>query len=234
MQETSAVTIDTSMFSSKDAFDIALQRTGHLKSNLAFRCWAMGWSTPLRFEAWLRKADIVNGALADAQREFEEIASYLGDCRVSRIVDIGCGHALIDIFFWLRYQCSLHLIDIENTHSRYHDFHETGAGYASLEAAKLFLTANGVPSISIQLTNPRGMEPIDRDCDIVMSLLSCGFHYPVATYGDFVRSALRSGGIFIFDMRKGTNQESFLDSFCRHEIISESLKYLRIAAIKGD
>jgi SAM-dependent methyltransferase len=226
--------IDTSMFSSKDAFDIGLQRTAHLKSRLAFRCWTMGWSAPLRFEAWLRRTAIVNGALSDAQREFEEIASYIGYQRISRIVDIGCGHALIDLFFWRRYRCTIHLVDIESTSAHHHDLHETGAGYASLDAAKLFLTANGVPPSSVRLTNPQRRPLKDSDCDIVMSLLSCGFHYPAATYGDFVKSALRPGGAFIFDMRKRSGQEAFLDGFCRHDVIRDTAKYQRVAAVNGN
>src|ERR1700733_4227738 len=112
------------MFSPKDACNIALQRTSHLKSNLAFRLWTKGWSYPLQLESRLRRAAIVNGALSDAEMEFGESAVWLRSRQINRMVDIGCGHALIDLFFWRRYGCHLHVVDIEETPEHHHDFHK--------------------------------------------------------------------------------------------------------------
>src|SRR5262249_17432147 len=123
------------------------------------------------------------------------------------------GHALIDLFFWRS--------------AHHHDLHETGAGYASHDAAKSSLTANGVPSSSVQLTNPQRRPLKDSDCDIVMSLHSCGFHYPAATYGDFVTSALPPGGAFIFDMRKRSGQGTLFRWFL------SSLRHSRYAEISA-
>jgi SAM-dependent methyltransferase len=225
------MSVDVSMFSAKDAFDIGLQRTAHFKSHLAFRLWAWGIPQPLRIEALLRKKGIVSGAIDDAEREFAQIAGYLGSRPIDRMVDIGCGHALIDLFFSRRFGCHVHVVDIETTASHHHDFRSAGSGYASLQAAQAFLTKNGVPAVSIQATNPQKSPLVDDNCDIIMSLLSCGFHYPTETYASFIKAALKPGGIFLFDMRKSSGQESFLTQFERYDILEDAPKYQRIAAI---
>ncbi len=226
--------INISMFSAKDAFDIGLQRTAHFKNKAAFRIWTMGFPYALRLEAALHKERIIAGAIEDAEREFDVIAAYLGGAkRLERIVDIGCGHALIDLFFSRRFGCQVHLVDIEETDTHHHDFRDAGAGYASLQAASRFLTGNGVPASAIRATNPQKSELSDSGCDLVFSLLSCGFHYPASTYGDFVAKALKPGGVFIFDMRKNSNQEAFLDRFDIFDIIDDTAKYRRVAAVKA-
>jgi hypothetical protein len=223
-----------SMFSDEDAFNIGLQRTAHFKSNFAFRLWAtMGVPHLLRLEAKLRRESIINGALRDAGREFATIGDYLGERHLNRIVDIGCGQALIDLFFWRKFHCSIHLVDIEETKTHHHDFHKAGAGYASLAAAKKFLIGNDVDAQSIQTTNPQKTPLMDTECDLIFSLLSCGFHYPASTYSNFISSALKPGGMFIFDMRKNTEQDDFLEQFETFDIISVESKYRRIAAIKA-
>lgn len=222
-----------SMFSAEDAYNISLQRTDHIKFPFTFKLWAKGYPFALKWEAGLRKSAIINGAIADAKREFEQIAEYLGARPIKKIVDIGCGHALIDLFMWEKYQCDIHLVDIETTETHHHGYKDSGAGYASLEAAKNYLVANGVPAAKIEITNPQVTPLVDKNCDFIFSLLSCGFHYPAATYADFVAAALKPGGVFLFDLRKKSDQEDFLKGFARFEVVMDEPKYRRVAAVKG-
>ena len=220
-----------SMFSRNDAFDILLQRTAHVRSHLAFKMWARGFSLPLQAEAMLRRNQIVSGAYGDAEREFSEIAAYLDakGLKPKRVVDIGCGHALIDLLFATKFGVSLHLVDIERTDAQHHDFHTTGAGYASLGKARAYLEANGVASSLITTTNPQRETLTDPGADIVMSLLSCGFHYPAETYGPFIDKSLVPGGLVIMDIRKSSGQDEFLRRFSVVDTIHETPKYRRIA-----
>jgi SAM-dependent methyltransferase len=224
-------TVDTSMFSAHDAFDIGLQRTAHFRSKFGFRLWAAGFPHVLLLEARLRRSAIIAGALKDAENEFKVIADILPN-ELHRVVDIGCGHALIDLFFWRRFQCDIHLVDIEKTSTHHHDFHQSGSGYASLDAAHKFLVGNGVPSSIITRTNPHRTQLADSACDLIFSLLSCGFHYPASTYLQFIKIALRPGGIFLFDMRKDSGQEPFLREFSDYAVVEDKPKYLRIAATR--
>jgi hypothetical protein len=223
--------VDSSTLSIADAFNIALQRTEQLRLHLSFRLWTRGLPQLLFLEAAFRKRAIIQGALQDIEKEFNVIAKCVGERNVSSIVDIGCGQAFIDLFFWRRFKCMIHLIDIESSDNHHHGFYSSGAGYASLRSAKNFLVKNNVPADKIRLTNPKQGRPFDSNCDIIISLLSCGYHYPVETYQDFINSSLLPGGLFIFDMRKNSNQDHYLDRFARHDVIGEDPSYLRIAAV---
>ena len=223
---------DISMFSAEDAFNISLQRTSHIRIPLTFKLWAMGYPSALRFEATLRRRAIICGAIDDANREFENIKEYLGQRTIKKIVDIGCGHALIDLLFWQTFKCDIHLVDIESTKTHHHGFKNSGSGYASLVSAREYLIKNGVPEEKIRITNPNKSTLMDKNCDLIFSLLSCGFHYPASTYLNFIKTALKPNGVFLFDLRKKSNQEYFLDAFARSDILNETNKSMRIAAIK--
>ena len=94
-------------------------------------------------------------------------------------------------------------------------------------AAKVIYNAHGHPA------------PFDPDAgwwlpealDLVISLISWGFHYPVAVYADQVREILRPGGRVILDVRKGTDGREQLEArFPRVLQISETRKKERLCA----
>lgn len=231
--------IDLSPLTWRDAAQIALQRTDHLLrlpglGSPSYRLWRRDRPGLLLAEAWLRRRAILAGAAADIQAEFAALERFLGERRIERMVDIGCGHALIDVLFHRRYGCELHLVDIERSDTHRHDYHESGSGYASLRAARDLLVANGVPAERVRTTNPDREPLADRGCDLVLSLLSCGFHYPVRTYAAFAREALKPGGLFLVDLREGTGQEQDLAEagFAQILTVAEAPKRRRVAAVR--
>lgn len=229
--------IDLAPLSWRDAAEIGLQRTDHLVrlpglGSPSYRLWRRQLPGLLHAEAWLRRRAILEGVVADLVAEFQVLERFLGPRTIGRMVDIGCGHALIDLFFFRRYGSDLHLVDIETSERRYQDYHETGSGYASLRAARTFLERNGVPSARITTTNPSRETLADKGCDLVLSLLSCGFHYPVSTYTGFAQAALKPGGLFVVDLRKGTGQEADLASFAEVLTVADAPKRRRIAAVR--
>lgn len=229
--------IDCSVLSWRDVADIGLQRTEHLArfpviGSPSLRFWASGRPAPLYGEALLRRNQILRGVVDDVRREFAKIVHRLGLHTLDKIVDIGSGHAFIDLFFYRYFGCDIHLIDIERTTDRHHGYRQEGAGYASLRSARALLVSNGVPPPSIRVTNPTNEVPQDSGCDLIFSFLSCGFHYPLETYESFIDRALKSGGVFVFDLRKGTESPAFLGQFAECEVIDEGSKYQRIAARK--
>ena len=121
------------------------------------------------------------------------------------MTDIGCGYALIDLFLAQDFDCALTLIDLEQTDERHFGFEPTGSAYSDLETAASFLKSNGIAPARITTINP-DRQPVDdiRDQDLVMSLISCGFHYPWTTYESFFRDAVRPGGRIILDLRRKT------------------------------
>ena len=182
---------------------IGFQRTTQIsrKSRLA---WEAGDRAPLNAEAEQRRDAIFRGALAEVHAEFEPIRAGLAKAgRIPRhVVDIGCGQALNDVLMLKEYDPGFTLIDIEETPDQYHLWKESGAGYASLSAARAFLEDNG--ATGVRTLNPRldpaGLKTVSGD--LVTSLISCGFHYPIGEYLDLMLTSVKSGGAVILDLRQ--------------------------------
>jgi hypothetical protein len=229
--------MDFSTLSSSDVADVALQRTRHLLrvpllGRASYTLWSKGISLPLQLEARMRRKRILAGWQVDIESEFEQIAARSPERAFNRAVDIGCGHALIDVFIYRRYGSNITLVDIERTDNKHHEFQHKGAGYASLSAAASLLTANGVPEAAIETINPQSGAPISGLFDLAISLYSCGFHYPLSTYEHLFRDQISPGGVVICDVRKGTGQDEFFEDFSRREIIFEDSKSYRLVATR--
>ena len=220
-----------------DVAKIGLQRTAHLKrypflGRPSYKAWTRGDWGPLRREANKRRDKILHGAMQDIAVEFAVLEKYIGDRPVRKMMDIGCGHALISVLFWQRYNCDIHLVDIEQSDSTHHDYRDSGSGYASLAAAKAFLVFNGVPENRITITNPEN-EPLESsELDLILSVFSAGFHYPISTYTEFAIKSLKPGGMLIFDARDETGQEAMLTGFDPIEKVFKGLKHRKLAAYK--
>ena len=228
--------IDTRCFAARDVAAIALQRTTALArlplvGSLSYRAWARNVPIVLTVEAVVRRSAILKIALAEIETEYQVIKRAVGVRAIDRMMDIGCGHGLIDVYFYNDFNSRLHLVDIETNDEKRHDFAATGAGYASLAQARRFLVSNGVPDDFVVTTNPNVSAAVDENLDLIISLLSCGFHYPVAQYAQFARRALKPGGLFIFDLRKNSGQEDFFDLFPDYQVLEEREKSQRIAAV---
>ncbi len=183
---------------------IALQRTGYGKN-----------------------ADIAKCYEGDISRTYESIKAYLPE-NCSRILDIGCGLGGIDLMVYNHYNgnVELNLLDYSKVDDKIHyGYQNTGSIYNSLELSREFLVMNGVDESKIRIHNAENEFPIGR-FDVVLSILSCGFHYPVSTYLDKVKICL--GGVAIFDIRKDTDQiEELKANFNEVKVIAEYKKCYR-------
>jgi len=140
--------------------------------------------------------------------DYESIREYL-PAKAETIWDIGCGIAGIDVRLYHRYANPLvYLTDYSRVDGKiFYNFHEQTAVYNNLGAAVDLLTANGVMWEDIRLDDlgtSRRVRPMHAD--IVISLLSCGFHYPVAMYFDEILERTSTGSVLILDIRKGVKQ----------------------------
>lgn len=225
------------MLSVRDVADIGLQRTQHLYrlpwpfECLSYRAWARGFEAPLLLESRLRRRFILSGAWADAEREWEAIQSLLP--HDGSLCDIGCGHAFIDLAASKGAgDLRITLIDIERTQEKHHEFSHRGAGYSNLAQAKAFLVANGIAPARIAICNPQRQPLPDGPFDLILSLYSAGFHYPIAEYADFALTTLKPGGSLVFDMREGVDQSEALVGFSQVRHLDVSRKGIRMVATK--
>jgi len=147
---------------------------------------------------------------ADVALDYEMIRPHLPQ-RAAATLDIGCGMAGIDVLLWRHYGGPVvNLLDgTGNTEVRVL-FHEAMSPYNSMTVARRLLETNGVPAASIVEWPPDPNASV-APCDLIISLLSWGFHYPVLTYLALAVRCLRPGGRLILDVRKDSGGLELLD-----------------------
>jgi SAM-dependent methyltransferase len=146
-------------------------------------------------------------------KDYNMIKSYLPET-ASNILDIGCGLGLIDIALYHHYDQSVNLCLLDKTNNINEDTHIRGFNkeyvfYNSMDSTRDTLQTNGVSDQNI-ITYEVNDENLDKlketKFDVIMSLLSCGWHYSIETYIDLIKNTLSTDGILILDIRHNTGQ----------------------------
>ena len=118
----------------------------------------------------------------------------------------------------------------------YYSYRERGCYYNSLATSKNILEMNGVPSQDIFLQEAENnLIKFDVKFDLVVSLISWGFHYPLSTYLDQVYERMAPGGVLILDVRKVPTSNPITqlkNMFGNIKILYESDKHARVMVIK--
>jgi SAM-dependent methyltransferase len=147
-----------------------------------------------------------------AYKDFNMINPFIPS-ETKNILDIGCGLGLIDVLLYDYYKnTNLHLLDKTNDISKdtsIRGFNKEYIFYNSMDATKEILMTNGVPydKIYIYETTPENLKQIrEKKYELIISLLSCGWHYPIETYVDLIKNTLTKDGILILDIRHNTGQ----------------------------
>ncbi|NBP01760.1 MAG: hypothetical protein EBU90_16810 [Proteobacteria bacterium] len=158
--------------------------------------------------------DSINQALTAMMiKDYDMIKEYVPS-KAQSILDIGCGLGLIDLALYHHYQGSvnLHLLDKTNDISEdtsVRGFNEKYIFYNSMDATRKTLTDNGVQDSKL-FTYEVGEASLEnlrsQKFDMILSLLSCGWHYALETYIDLIKETLSDDGILIIDIRHNTGQ----------------------------
>lgn len=166
----------------------------------------------------------------DMKTTFDFLLPYLPKQAYS-ILDIGSGMAGIDVFLGKHYRnAKITLLDKNGIEDKVKigyqkSVNEFGA-YNSFKYATRLLVQNGITNIEFcniaEKSFPKG------PFDIVISLLSWGFHYPANTYAEDVERSTEDHSIIILDLRKDTPRP-----FPGGTIIFEAEKYVRLLYVKG-
>ncbi len=224
---------------------ILFQRTEYLLSmkspilnRFVIRVPSRMYNLAVMLEALLTKPRVRRLFEEDMEREYKILQPHLPD-HSHAILDIGCGVAGIDVLLYQHYQKKnqspdIYLLDkTEMPKMVYYGLEQNGCYYNSLALAKEMLVVNGADPKHIFLQEDRDDHVIDfkTEFDLVISLISWGFHYPIRTYLDQVYTLLALGGMLILDVRKGTEEE-IKQKFGNATIIFEARKYFRVVARK--
>lgn len=161
----------------------------------------------------------------ELQRTYLGMVPHLPE-HADSILDIGCGMAGIDVFLSRRFHdAEIHLLDkdgvSESINAGFNAKAEDFAHYHDFGGAKILLAANRVPNRIVCHDMLREPFP-EQEFDVVVSLLSWGFHYPIETY------APRCRGVMIVDVRRETDGEEKLGRMGDLTVIHESKKYRRV------
>ncbi len=131
---------------------------------------------------------------------WDDMKDYVGE--PNKVLDIGCGIGGIDYFIAKQFQnCHLYLLD-ENKldETIMYGYNNKSSYYNSLELSEKFLRLNNI-SNEITLLTPDNDLSILKEIDLVISLISWGFHYPIETYLDLVSNCTSENAKVIIDIR---------------------------------
>ena len=190
---------------------LLLQRTDYLvlpgwKLLFRFIC-KLSSKTPLMtavtIESRLRKRAIKRRFDAGMRREYQGLCEWLPK-QANAILDVGCGIGGIDALLYEHYGRSndlcFYLLDRTQQDEQIgYGYRNRADFYNSFDVTREFLNSNGVPEQSLVTLEAREDADIDLrgPVDLVISLISWGFHYPVATYLDRSYELLKPGGRLI-------------------------------------
>jgi SAM-dependent methyltransferase len=153
-----------------------------------------------------------------------------------RVLDVGGGVGGLGIALHERLGDALRytLLDREGIDRRiWYGLRGEGAKYNSLGVATRFCAANGVDIETIDIDErsfPEG------PFDLIVSTISWGFHYPVATYADAAVAALAPGGRIVLDVRTtATSDAEIAAAFpgWQQKTLLVSEKYRRVELRRG-
>ncbi len=217
---------------------LALWRTRFVKILKKLSPWSL-YNAVVILESMLQREKVKQLFNEDMMGEYESIKSWLPN-KCSRILDIGCGVGGIDVLLHRHYNCDgnteFYLLDKTGINRKvYYGFKKEPAFYNSLDMTEQLLSQNGIHRENIHLLEVTSEHHINVPVvvDLVISLSSWGFHYPVSTYVNEVCDILRQEGHLILDVRKGKREEEELEQkFAKVQIISEGEKHFRVFAVK--
>lgn len=172
------------------------------------------------------KGDFAEAYSAELQATYEGIKDYLP--ADGNILDIGCGMAGIDILLDRHYggEAKITLLDkqgkADTINAGFHQSADTFAHYHDFGLALEMLEANGVTGVKTIDINAEKFPR--KQFNVVISLLSWGFHYPIDTY----QLNVKKGGIIVADVRRGTDGIKKLSEYGAITVVHNALKYQRV------
>lgn len=164
-------------------------------------------------------------------KDYRDICTSLGPLSDSSFVcDIGCGMAGIDVEISLMNNPSFILVDGSGFQPRY-GFKDDTAFYNDKQILGQFMSVNNVRHEIFNASSGKDLPVFSPKIDVIISLLSCGYHYPVETYLEWIKSNLSPAGRLIIDLRHSTDQLKVIkESFKNVNVISEKNKSTRVCA----
>lgn len=172
--------------------------------------------------------DFVEQYSEELQKTYEGFAQFLPNKKTPSVLDIGAGMGGIDVFIDRHYEgkAKLLLLDKDGKapviNAGFHVDPKTFAHYCDFSAAVDLLAINGVNNVDFYDVKDGFF--LEKKFDIVISLLSWGFHYPISSYAP----KIAKGGVIIADVRKDTDGQKLLAGYGSVVVVHDAQKYRRL------
>ena len=147
------------------------------------------------------------------RREIESIKDYLPK-NAENIMDIGCGLGIINIYLNQIYnnQPNFFLLDKNRIDKEIkYGFSSEYESYNDLNQTKNLLLNNNINSL--HTIDVEKDIKIENKIDLVISLKSMGYHYPIDEYLKLFRTCCDDNTCFIFDVSEGYYNASLLKKY---------------------
>ncbi len=169
----------------------------------------------------------------------EYAASILSCCQgdVASVLDVGAGLGLVDLVLYKKMKSmpSIYLLDKKNEHSPLSPvkggFKDRYIFTADFDLTRQIFKSNGVDDDKLIFVDPSN-SAISKlpKIDLVLSLTSWGFHYPIETYWDSVKEILHDRSVLYIDLRKNKGGFDFLkENFKYYSVVKSTASYDRVA-----
>ena len=145
-------------------------------------------------------------------KEFETFKRYLPNS-VENIMDIGCGLGIINIYLneFFEKKPVFFLLDKNKVDRKItYGFSSNYESYNDLNETKNILLENNIDTSCMYLFDVEKQFVITKKMDLVISLKSMGYHYPINTYIELLRNCCTKDTVFIFDIGDNQYDENYL------------------------
>lgn len=165
---------------------------------------------------WLSKIWQTDDYRQSKRVSFDLINSFLN--REPRcILDIGCGLAFESEWFQQEYNSDLYLLDgdfdqtVDHARDRKYGTADTMRFYTKVSDLHQSFQDRGMRYSFVDAHDidiPEGLK-----FDLIYSNVSCGYHYPLATYLDVIRQHSDEHTVMIFDLHQAYVEEQVANNF---------------------
>ena len=188
---------------------------------------------------FISQKEIENKINDEFLKEFNSIKNYLPK-NSKNILDIGCGLGVINIYLNDYYSKKSYftLIDKNYVDKKVsYGFNNNSESYNKLEITKDFLILNGFKTKQLKLINADENFVINNKYELIISLFSMGYHYPIENYIDIIKKNSTKSTKVIFDLSMEYNELNEVKKyFNKVEIIKNDNEvkqnYLRLLCSK--
>ena len=159
-----------------------------------------------------------------SQIQFDAIKKYIKNPK--KILDLGCGLGRMSVYLnWMLKDPEIEYILADGSCNNVpikqkYGWNPSGEFYNDLQLTEEFVKINGLSNYRILDLGDNSLHLLE-DIDIVMSLLSVGFHYPIEPYLEDLISIASNTSTFIFGVRSGKYDVEFFEQYFINVFLGE-------------